>query len=121
MQRGDRFCGPLHVSSLDGPTTTLASTISRLKPELTKGAMYFHFRSKHALAVVIIERQTAAAAVAVEDLLSRILRAWKTLIDFSCLVAVEDVQTDGVRAGLNLFRRMDSSPRCGRRESNRRG
>jgi TetR/AcrR family transcriptional regulator, transcriptional repressor for nem operon len=70
---------------------------------LTKGAMYFHFRSKHELAVVIIERQTATGTVAVEDLLSRNPSGLETLIDFSYLVAAEDVQTDGVRAGLNLL------------------
>jgi TetR/AcrR family transcriptional regulator, transcriptional repressor for nem operon len=71
--------------------------------ELTKGAMYFHFRSKHALAVAIIERQTAAGTVAVEDLLSRGLSGLETLIDFSYLMAVGDIKTDGVRAGLNLL------------------
>ncbi|MGO9158975.1 TetR family transcriptional regulator [Mycobacterium sp.] len=71
--------------------------------ELTKGAMYFHFRSKYALAVAIIERQTAAGAVAMEDLLSRSLSGLETLIDFSYLIAARDVQTDGARAGLNLL------------------
>ena len=71
--------------------------------ELTKGAMYFHFRSKHALAVAIIERQTAGGAVAVEELLTRGLSGLETLIDFSYLIAVADIKTDGVRAGLNLL------------------
>jgi TetR/AcrR family transcriptional repressor of nem operon len=71
--------------------------------ELTKGAMYFHFRSKHALAVAIIERQTAAGSVAVDDLLTRGLSGLETLIDFSYLIAVGDIKTDGVRAGLNLL------------------
>jgi len=71
--------------------------------ELTKGAMYFHFRSKHALAVAIIERQTGAGAIAVEDLLNRGLSGLETLIDFSYLIAVGDIKTDGVRAGLNLL------------------
>ena len=71
--------------------------------ELTKGAMYFHFRSKHALAVAIIERQTAAGGVAVEELLSRGLSGLETLIDFSYLIAVGDLKTDGIRAGLNLL------------------
>jgi AcrR family transcriptional regulator len=71
--------------------------------ELTKGAMYFHFRSKHALAVAIVERQTAASSVAVEDLLSRNLSGLETLIDFSYLIAALDIQMDGVRAGLNLL------------------
>lgn len=71
--------------------------------ELTKGAMYFHFKSKHALAVAIIDRQTAAGTVAVEDLLSRGLSGLETLIDFSYLIAVQDINTDVVRAGLNLI------------------
>jgi TetR/AcrR family transcriptional regulator, transcriptional repressor for nem operon len=71
--------------------------------ELTKGAMYFHFRSKHALAVAVIEQQAAAGAVAVEELLTRGLSALETLIDFSYLIAVGDIKRDGVRAGLNLL------------------
>jgi len=71
--------------------------------ELTKGAMYFHFRSKHALAVAIIEAQTAAATAAVEDLLSRNLSGLETLIDFAYLIAAQDIQKDRVRAGLNLL------------------
>jgi TetR/AcrR family transcriptional repressor of nem operon len=71
--------------------------------ELTKGAMYFHFRSKHALAAAIIERQTVAGAVAMKDLLSRNLSGLETLIDFSYLIAAQDIQTDGVRAGLHLL------------------
>jgi TetR/AcrR family transcriptional regulator, transcriptional repressor for nem operon len=71
--------------------------------ELTKGAMYLHFRSKYALAVAIIESQTAAGAVAMGDLLSRNLSGLETLIDFSYLIAALDVQTDEARAGLNLL------------------
>ncbi|MGB8387528.1 TetR family transcriptional regulator [Mycobacterium sp.] len=71
--------------------------------ELTKGAMYFHFRSKHALAVAIIETQITAGTVAVEDLLSRNLSGLETLIDFSYLMAARDIRTDQVRAGLNLL------------------
>jgi TetR/AcrR family transcriptional regulator, transcriptional repressor for nem operon len=71
--------------------------------ELTKGALYLHFRSKHALAVAIIQMQTAASTVAVEDLLSRSPSGLETLIDFSYLIAAQDIQTDGVRAGLNLL------------------
>ena len=73
------------------------------KAELTKGAMYFHFHSKHALAVAIIERQAAAANLAVEELLTRGLSGLETLIDLSYLIAVGDIETDGVRAGLNLL------------------
>ena len=65
--------------------------------------MYFHFRSKHALAVAIIERQSASGIVAVEELLARKLSGLETLIDFTYLIAVEDTKRDGVRAGLNLL------------------
>jgi TetR/AcrR family transcriptional regulator, transcriptional repressor for nem operon len=71
--------------------------------ELTKGAIYFHFRSKHALAVAIIEAQTAAGTVAMENLLSQNLSGLETLIDFSYLITAQDIQMDGVRAGLNLL------------------
>jgi TetR/AcrR family transcriptional regulator, transcriptional repressor for nem operon len=71
--------------------------------ELTKGAMYFHFRSKYALALAIIKVQTAAGTFAVDDLMSRNLSGLETLIDFSYLIAAQDIQTDGVRAGLNLL------------------
>jgi TetR/AcrR family transcriptional regulator, transcriptional repressor for nem operon len=71
--------------------------------ELSKGAMYFHFRSKHALAVAIIEGGTARGTVALEDLRSRNLSGLETLIDFSYLIAAQDIRMDGVRAGLNLL------------------
>ncbi|KKC04550.1 TetR/AcrR family transcriptional regulator [Mycobacterium nebraskense] len=71
--------------------------------QLTKGAMYFHFKSKHALAVELIDKQIAAATVAVGDLLTRGLSGLETLIDFSYLIAVQDIKTDLVRAGLNLI------------------
>uniref|UniRef100_UPI000A90C7F7 helix-turn-helix domain-containing protein n=1 Tax=Mycobacterium sp. UM_3 TaxID=1638774 RepID=UPI000A90C7F7 len=61
--------------------------------QLTKGAMYFHFKSKHALAVELINKQIAAATVAVGDLLTRGLSGLETLIDFSYLIAVQDIKT----------------------------
>lgn len=77
--------------------------------ELTKGAMYSHFRSKLALAVAIIEDQTAAGTFAVEDLLSRNLSGLETLIGFSYLLAVRDLRSDAVRAGLNLLQSVGRS------------
>jgi TetR/AcrR family transcriptional regulator, transcriptional repressor for nem operon len=71
--------------------------------ELTKGAMYFHFTSKHALAVAIIDKQIAAGNAAVEGLMTRGLSGLETLIDFSYLIAVQDITTDLVRAALNLL------------------
>jgi TetR/AcrR family transcriptional repressor of nem operon len=71
--------------------------------ELTKGAIYFHFKSKYALAIAIIDGQTDAGALAVQDLVTRGLSGLETLIEFSFLIAVQDVKTDRVRAGLNLL------------------
>lgn len=71
--------------------------------ELNKGAMYFHFRSKHALAVAIIEQHTSMGRVAVEDLLSRQLSGLETLIDFCYLIAVQDISKDVARAALHLI------------------
>src|ERR1700752_3217804 len=70
---------------------------------LTKGAMYFIFRSNHALAMAIIENNTVAGNVALDDLFSRNHSGLETLIDFSYLIAAQDIQTDRVRAGLNLL------------------
>jgi TetR/AcrR family transcriptional repressor of nem operon len=71
--------------------------------ELTKGSIYFHFKSKYALAIAIIDGQATAGAAAVQDLLTRGLSGLETLIDFSFLIAVQDATTDYVRAGLNLL------------------
>jgi TetR/AcrR family transcriptional repressor of nem operon len=71
--------------------------------ELTKGAMYFHFRSKHALALAIIKEQTARYSEAVADLLARKFSGLETLIDSSYLLAVRDISEDIARAGLHLL------------------
>src|SRR4051812_25848149 len=71
--------------------------------ELTKGAMYFHFRSKHALAVAIIERHVAAGRAAVQELLAKQLSGLETLIDFCYLIAVQDITQDVSRAASNLL------------------
>jgi AcrR family transcriptional regulator len=71
--------------------------------EVTKGAMYFHFRSKHALAAAIIEHRFELASASVDELLARKLSGLETLIDISYLVAVEDIGDEIARAGLNLL------------------
>ena len=71
--------------------------------ELTKGAMYFHFRSKHALAFAIIDDQAIQAQAAVADLLTRKFSGLETLIDFSYQLAVGDIGNDIARAGFNLL------------------
>jgi TetR/AcrR family transcriptional regulator, transcriptional repressor for nem operon len=71
--------------------------------ELTKGAMYFHFRSKHALALAIIDDQIAWSSEAVADLLTRKLSGLETLIDLFYQLAVRDISEDSGRAGLHLL------------------
>jgi AcrR family transcriptional regulator len=71
--------------------------------QVTKGAMYFHFRSKHALASAIIEYRAAVVRASVDQLLARKLSCLETLIDISYLVAVEDIGDETARAGLNLL------------------
>jgi AcrR family transcriptional regulator len=71
--------------------------------EVTKGAMYFHFRSKHALASAIIEYRATVARNAVGELLARKLSGLETLIDITYLIAIEDIGDESARAGLNLL------------------
>jgi TetR/AcrR family transcriptional regulator, transcriptional repressor for nem operon len=71
--------------------------------QLTKGAMYFHFRSKHALALAIVDEQTESAAESVKNLLARKLSGLESLIDVSYLIAVGDITQDVTRASFNLL------------------
>jgi TetR/AcrR family transcriptional regulator, transcriptional repressor for nem operon len=71
--------------------------------QLTKGAMYFHFRSKHALALAIVDEQTDGAAESVSNLLARKLSGLESLIDVSYLIAVGDITQDVTRASFNLL------------------
>jgi AcrR family transcriptional regulator len=71
--------------------------------DVTKGAMYFHFRSKHALASAIIEYRAEVARAAVDELLARKLSGLETLIDISFLIAIDDIGDESARAGLNLL------------------
>jgi TetR/AcrR family transcriptional regulator, transcriptional repressor for nem operon len=71
--------------------------------QLTKGAMYFHFRSKHALALAIVDEQTVRSGAAIKDLLTRKLSGLETLIDVSYLIAMNDITQDVTRAAFNLL------------------
>jgi TetR/AcrR family transcriptional regulator, transcriptional repressor for nem operon len=71
--------------------------------ELTKGAMYFHFRSKHALALAVIDDQATRSSAAVADLLARKFSGLETLIDFCYQLAVRDISEDISRAALHLL------------------
>jgi TetR/AcrR family transcriptional regulator, transcriptional repressor for nem operon len=71
--------------------------------QLTKGAMYFHFRSKHALALAIVDEQTVKSDAAIKELLTRRLSGLETLIDVSYLIAMNDITQDVTRAAFNLL------------------
>lgn len=71
--------------------------------QVTKGALYFHFRSKHALACAIIEQRWESSKQSVTEVLARRLSGLEALIDISYLVAVDDTSDTMARAGLNLI------------------
>jgi AcrR family transcriptional regulator len=77
--------------------------------ELTKGAMYFHFPSKQALAVAIIDDLTEMSRAAVSELLARKMSGLETLIDLVYLLAVQDTQHDVARAGVRLLETLDNT------------
>lgn len=80
---------------------------------LTKGAMYFYFRSKHALASALIEDHDIRQAAALAALLDRKLSALETLIEFSYLLATRDLTEDTARAALHLLETIGRAERLG--------
>lgn len=70
---------------------------------VTKGALYFHFRSKHALASAIVERWVDKTLAAVTDVAARQQSAVETLVDISYLIALDDYADPLARAGFNLL------------------
>ena len=77
--------------------------------ELTKGAMYFHFSSKQALALAIIDDLTEMSLATVVDLLARKMSGLETLIDLVFRLAVQDTQEDVARAGVRLLETLDNT------------
>ncbi|OBG29096.1 hypothetical protein A5672_03430 [Mycobacterium alsense] len=77
--------------------------------ELTKGAMYFHFSSKHALALAIIDGLTEMSQAAVSELLSRKMSGLETLIDLVFVHALQDTQHQVARAGVRLLETLDDA------------
>jgi AcrR family transcriptional regulator len=71
--------------------------------QVTKGAMYFHFRSKHELALAIIDRQNEMGHKSMRDALARKLSGLETLIEVTYVIAARDISDDVGRAGLNLL------------------
>jgi TetR/AcrR family transcriptional repressor of nem operon len=77
--------------------------------ELTKGAMYFHFPSKQALALAIIDDLTEMSSAAVTELVARKMSGLETLIDLVYLLAVQDTQDEVARAGVRLLETLDNT------------
>ena len=77
--------------------------------ELTKGAMYFHFPSKQALALAIIDDLTEMSRTAVSELLAHRMSGLETLIDLFYLRAVQDTQNELARAGVRLLETLDDT------------
>jgi len=77
--------------------------------ELTKGAMYFHFPSKQALAVAIVDDLVGMSRTALAELVARKMSGLETLIEVVCLLAVQDVEQDVARAGLRLLESLEAT------------
>jgi AcrR family transcriptional regulator len=77
--------------------------------ELTKGAMYFHFASKQALAMAIIDDLTEMSRAALAELVARKMSGLETLIDLVYLLAVQDTQNEVARAGVRLLDSLDTT------------
>ncbi|MDT5291308.1 MAG: hypothetical protein QOG79_4205 [Mycobacterium sp.] len=71
--------------------------------DVTKGALYFHFRSKHALATAVIEHRAEHGWAEFGQLSTRGRSGLETMIDVAYLIAVSDIGEAEVRAGLNLL------------------
>jgi TetR/AcrR family transcriptional regulator, transcriptional repressor for nem operon len=77
--------------------------------ELTKGAMYFHFQSKHALALAIVDDLADTSRTTVTELLARKMSGLETLIDLIYVLALQDTQNEVVRAGFRLLEILDDT------------
>ena len=77
--------------------------------ELTKGAMYFHFSSKQALALAIVDDLTEMSRGAATELLARKMSGLETLIDLVYLLAVQNTQDEVARAGVRLLETLDNT------------
>ena len=76
---------------------------------LTKGAMYFHFPSKQALALAIVDDLAETSRAAVTELLARKMSGLETLIDLVYFRAVQDTHNEVARAGVRLLDTLDNT------------
>lgn len=71
--------------------------------DVSRGAMYFHFPSKQALATAVIVEADKMGREAAAGVLATKLSGLETLIDLSYVVAVLDLGEEMARAGLHLL------------------
>jgi AcrR family transcriptional regulator len=71
--------------------------------DISRGAMYFHFPSKQALAMAVIDEAYKMGRQEAAGVLAHKLSGLETLIDLSYLVAVLDISEDMARAGMYLL------------------
>jgi TetR/AcrR family transcriptional regulator, transcriptional repressor for nem operon len=76
---------------------------------LSKGAVYFHFPSKQALAMAIIDEQSATVRDGLTERLVRSLTGLETLIEASYFLAAHDIRSNDLRASLNLLEQIGRS------------
>lgn len=70
--------------------------------DISKGALYFHFSSKHSLALALVEHHAAAVRAGTMELLTRQGSGLETMIEITFMVATLDVCDDYARAAANL-------------------
>ena len=106
-RRADSARGPLvraaahHFAQKPYALVNLDDVVAEVN--VSRGAMYFHFPSKHALARAVIDEAERIGREAAAGVLANKLSGLETLIDLSCLVAILDLREDLARAGLHLL------------------
>jgi AcrR family transcriptional regulator len=70
--------------------------------EVSKGSLYFHFDSKHSLALAIIEHHAAAVRASTMELLKSQKTGLETMIEITFMVATLDACDDYARATASL-------------------
>ena len=70
--------------------------------DVSRGALYFHFQSKHALALALMEHHAAAVRALTMQLLARGGSGLETMIEITFMVATLDASDDYARAAANL-------------------
>lgn len=70
---------------------------------VTKGAMYHHFRSKHALASALVDQWLESNSSIVDDTVALRHSGMETLVHISFATAHHDIGRADTRAGLNLL------------------